>query len=264
MFRKIMILSLLVICMAGLICCNVNTPDRKAKALLSKYNLHVQEDPEISTWKLEDERFTEDYVMPSKAIGYDIIPYKGKKVKRYAYILQERCQTNNFNGQIVAYVFLNDRNDIIGGCMVLQGYMGGTYALNCDRGSFAPKDLKPDKPKFNGIKEISIRVGKTAKMKPLTELYSVHVTDSKQIKELLALLEKSEPVKEPYSYKKYPFENEIIYSMGLHYTDGPYIGIDVHYPVDASKKAIVEIINMDNRYILDKNLLTYIDKLRNK
>lgn len=194
-------------------------PDQRAKALLLQYDLHPEE-------KLEEESITltPDLIEwiddQSLDIGLNITDYTGKTVKRLSYILKERSQFNNCRGKITAYVYLNEKNEVIGAYMNLAGYLGGHSSLR-DGTNFAPKNLTPQKLVLTDIMHIRIR--EHDENTKVDKWKTRYIHDQKQIAEITRLLERSKAVHQVLDTGPYYDEAIPVYDLYIQCNDGPFI-----------------------------------------
>lgn len=193
-----------------LVGCN-SQADEHSRKLLAQYRLHPAGAPEAKKIKLE-ERYFEIYNSASKDIGLDLQKYKGKEVKALSYVLKERSQFRNQNGEITAHV-LYDRNNLVGAFLSLEGYCSGVVSLK-DRSSFAPSNkLKPTYLELKGINRIDI-YGPWASG---GWKHSASLTNPSEINEVINLVNQSIAGRGEFS----PVMGDEQYRFIFYCTDGP-------------------------------------------
>ncbi|MEW6172757.1 MAG: DUF4830 domain-containing protein [Bacillota bacterium] len=195
-----------------LVGCN-SQADEHGRKLLAQYRLHPAGAPEAEKIKLE-ERYFEIYNSASKDIGLDLQKYKGKEVKALSYVLRERSQFRNQDGEITAHV-LFFKGDLIGAYLILKGYCPGVSSLK-DRTFFAPSNkLKPTNLRLKGVNKIDLFgpwVSDKWKNKATLETPS-------EIYEFISLVNQSVSRREEFT----PVIGDEEYLIKFYYTDGPVV-----------------------------------------
>jgi len=108
-----------------------HSPDYQARHILRIYNFHPVGMPKHTSIVLDEITF-DSFNEASKELGYNLQPYKGKKVKVLQYRLLERHVYENGNGESVVYAefLLNDKRQLIGASLEVKGMMTGVISFS--------------------------------------------------------------------------------------------------------------------------------------
>lgn len=209
--------------------------DEISKEVLLKYNCHISE-------KLSENQITLSEVFgfnlevdASKAVGLDLEQYKYSEVKKVSYALKEKSQYN-FNGNINAHLLYNDKSELIGAFLSLEGYTPSIVSLN-DKKNIRPENFDPAIFKFENVENIEILEPSNSNNSVWGEKRTVSSSD---LEKFLSVLETSKPHNEAFIGK---CSRESEYMICINYKDG--VELRLFYHRDINK---IDIINLPNWY----------------
>jgi|GEM_PF-5564956 len=105
-------------------------PYYQARDILRTYDFHPVGMPKHTSIVLEELTFA-SLNEASKELGYNLQPYKGKRVEVLQYELLERHMYENGNGEYAVYAkfLLNDKHQLIGASLEVKGMMPGVISF---------------------------------------------------------------------------------------------------------------------------------------
>ncbi|MDD3365175.1 MAG: DUF4830 domain-containing protein [Syntrophomonas sp.] len=108
-----------------------HSPDYQARHILRTYDFHPVGMPKHTSIVLDEITF-DSFNEASKELGYNLQPYKGKKVEVLQYGLLERHMYENGNGESAIYAkfLLNDKHQLIGASLEVKGMMPGVISFS--------------------------------------------------------------------------------------------------------------------------------------